>query len=210
MASTTTKRATAIHPVGNGAAGMIEMEKPYVVSFTIEGTAALLFHRYDPDSVEKKGKAAKGSKAKKEDDVDSYVWRNEAGELCLPAEYIRQAMIEAARYKQDPRSPRKAARDLFKAGIVALAELASLGCKDWDYLDRRRARPNHAGAITRVRPALLAGWTATFTFQVLLPEYIGPALFQEVLENAGRLIGVADFRPTFGRFRVVRFEVLEA
>jgi hypothetical protein len=51
------------------------------------------------------------------------------------------------------------------------------------------------------------GWEATFDFMVNLPEYISPEMLNEVIASAGRLIGVADFRPTYGRFQIVKFEV---
>lgn len=200
------RKLEAVTQAANDAIGAIQ--EPYCVEVTIEGTADLLFHRWSNEAVEAKAKAAKGSKAKKEDDVESYVYRNEKGEICLPGEYLRQAIIGAAKYKQDPRSPRKSAQDIFKAGIVCLTDLASLGAKEWDYLDRRRVQVQR-NAITRVRPAMLKGWKATFIFQVLLPEYIDPSLLNEVIQQAGRLIGVGDFRPTYGRFVVTRFEVLE-
>lgn len=188
--------------------GANSVQEPYMVEVTIEGTADLLFHRWSNEAVEAKAKAAKGSKAKKEDDVESYVYRNDKGEICLPGEYLRQAIIGAAKYKQDPRSPRKSAQDLFKAGVVSLTDLASLGAKEWDYLDRKRVQVQR-NAVTRVRPAMLKGWKATLLIQVLLPEYIDPPMLNEVIQQAGRLIGVGDFRPTYGRFVVTKFEVLE-
>lgn len=182
------------------------IEGPYAIHVVIEGTAPFLFHRWSVDGVEAKAKAAKGSKAKKSDDVESYVYRNEAGNLCIPGEYLRQAAINAAKYRQDPRSPRKSAMDLFKAGLVSLSVLCDLGTKDWDFLDRRRVMIQRNG-ITRIRPAMDTGWRIAADFQVLLPEYIGAAMLNETLQAAGRLIGVGDFRPTFGRFQVVLFEV---
>src|SRR3972149_2020377 len=185
---------TAINPAGNGAKETIELEVPYVVSVTIEGSAPLLFHRWDNEAIEEKAKSKKNSKAKKEDNVESYVYRNEAGEICAPGEYLRQAIIHAAKFKQDPRSPRKSAADLFKAGVVSLTELASLGGKNWDYLDKRRVMVQRQG-ITRARPAMQKGWTADFDIQVLTPEYIDTALLHEVLAQAGGLVGIGDFRP---------------
>jgi hypothetical protein len=44
--------------------------------------------------------------------------------------------------------------------------------------------------------------------QVLLPEYISPELLNETIGKSGRLIGVGDMRPTFGRFQIVGFEVV--
>lgn len=185
--------------------GAEDIFAPYVVRFTVEGTSALIFHRWSDEAVAEKAKAAKNSKAKKTDNVESYVYRDEKGEVCLPGEYVRQSMIYAAKFRQDPRSPRKSAMDLYKAGIASLTELATLGKKDWDYLDQRRVVVQRS-AITRVRPAFLPGWRAEFEFQVLLPEYIIAPDFLEVLNQAGRIIGVGDFRPTYGRFQVVKFE----
>lgn len=191
----------------NGGKDAISKERPYAASITVEGTAAILFHAWNCEAVEEKARARKGSAAKKSDDVESYVHRNEAGEICIPGEYFRQSIVHAAKYVQDPRSPRKSAMDIAKAGIIALDELCSLGATSWDYLDRRRVSVQRAG-VTRVRPAMLPGWRVTLTLQVLIPEYIDPPMLNELLTRAGRLVGVGDFRPTFGRFNVVNFEVL--
>lgn len=192
----------------NGAKDIIESEIPYVVEVTIQGSADLLFHRWNCDAVAEKSAAKKGSAAKKSDDVESYVYRNDKKELCLPGEYLRMSIIAAAKFRQDPRSPRKSAADLFKAAVVSVTPLASLGVKDWDYEDRRRVCIQR-NAITRTRPAMKAGWTATIQLQVNLPEYVSPALLNEVIQQAGKLIGVGDFRPTFGRFQIVGFKILD-
>jgi hypothetical protein len=199
--------ATAVSQPTNDGAKAIADGAPYMAQIEITGNADLLFHRWSVEDVEIKGKAAKGSKTKKEDNVESYVYRTQSGNLALPGEYIRMSIVNAAKYKQDPRSPRKSAMDLFKAGVVTLDQLCDLGVKDWDYLDRRRVTVQRNG-ITRTRPALLAGWKCMTTLQVLTPEYIAPALLNETVQLAGKLIGVADNRPTYGRFLVSRFEVV--
>lgn len=201
-------KAKVVSEVTNGGKSAIEQGFPYAVSVTVEGSADILFHRWNCEAVDAKAKAAKNSKAKKEDNVESYVWRNKDNELCIPGEYFRQAIIHAAKFRQDPRSPRKSAMDLFKAGVVSLTPLASLGTVNWSYLDTRRVMVQRAG-INRTRPAMQQGWTTDLTFQILTPEYIDPATFHEVFSTAGRLVGVGDFRPTFGRFFVKHFEVQE-
>lgn len=195
---------TAIEPVSNDAAEDIAIGEPYSVSVTIRGSAAILFHRWSNEAVAEKAAAAKGSKAKKSDNLDSYVYRCDNGHLGLPGEYLRQSIIGAAKFRQDPRSPRKSAMDLFKAGVVSITELADLGVEDPDYIDRRRVLIQRS-AITRERPALREGWEATIELMVLLPEYIDRTLLLDVITAAGRLIGVGDFRPTYGRFGVVNF-----
>lgn len=197
----------ALNQVTNDSKETISFEEPYACRVSVRGSAALIFHRWSCDDVENKSKAAKGSKAKKQDNVESYVYRDTDKEICLPGEYFRMSIINAAKFLQDPRSPRKSAMDLFKAGVVVLDELCTLGTKDWDYLDRRRVMIQRNG-ITRVRPAFHIGWECAFTVQVLLPEYISTELLNETIQKAGRLIGVADMRPTYGRFQVVGFEIL--
>lgn len=197
---------TVIENVSNDGMSVIESGMPYVALVQVTGTADLLFHRWSVDGVEAKAKAAKGSKAKKEDDLETYVFRNDLDEICIPGEYFRMSIIGAAKFRQDPRSPRKSAMDLFKAGIVTLDPLCSLGTKEWGYIDKRRVMIQR-NAITRSRPAMRAGWQCTVSLQVLLPEYVTPPILNEVIQNAGRLTGVGDFRPTFGRFQVTGFKV---
>lgn len=201
----------------SGADAAIELLRPYAVAVQIEGVSPILFHRWQDSAVASKAAAAKGSAAKKTDDTESYVWRDQDGVIGLPGEYLRSAIAGpqgAAKYRQDPRSPRKSALDLFKASVVTLTDLAPITrvtgdvARTWDYLDSRRAVVQRSG-ITRLRPAFLAGWSCEITLQVLQPHYVSPALLQDVLVDAGRLVGVADFRPTFGRFSVTRFEVLQ-
>lgn len=189
----------------NGAASVIAFTEPYIVTVEIEGVADLLFHRWNPEAVDAKATAAKGSKAKKTDDIESYVYRNDAGDLCIPGEYLRQATIAAAKFRQDPRSPRKSAVDLFKAGLVSLTPLASLGRRQWDYEDRRRVVVQR-NAVNRTRPAVKTGWRAKFDIMVNLPEYIPPQVLNEVVGAAGRLIGLGDFRPTYGRYNIIAFK----
>lgn len=195
----------AIKEPTNGGKETIDHSQPYAVAVTVVGSADFLFHRWNAEAVDEKAKSAKNSKAKKTDDVESYVYRTDNGELAIPGEYLRGAIIHAAKFRQDPRSPRKSAMDLFKAAIVVTTPLASLGVSDWDYLDRRRVMVQRAG-INRTRPAMRAGWKVEFDLMVLLPEYVDRHALRETIEAAGRLIGIGDFRPTFGRFGIVKFE----
>lgn len=201
------KKLETLESPTNGAKSVIDMEQPYVVEVSVEGVAPLVFHRWNCESVEEKANAKKGSKAKKTDDVESYVVRDEHGHICVPGDYMRAALVHAAKYLQDPRSPRKSAQDLYKAGVVVLTELASLGSKDWDYLDKRRV-VIQKNSITRLRPAFNKGWKATFHVQVLLPEYITQDLLNDSVQRAGRFSGFGDMRPTYGRFQIIGFKIV--
>jgi hypothetical protein len=56
---------TSISEPTNGALATIETEIPYIAHIKIVGTADLLLHAWSCESVEAKGKAKKGSEAKK-------------------------------------------------------------------------------------------------------------------------------------------------
>lgn len=203
--------------VSNDGEPVIDLSQPYTVEVAIEGTAALLLHRWSCDDVEAKSKAAKGSAGRKTDNVESYVYRCSDGTIGIPGTYLKGAVAGpagAAKFRQDPRSPRKSALDLYKAGVQVITDVAPIfaagkgePATTWDFLDRQRVTVQRSG-VTRTRPAFLAGWRATFMVAVLLPEYITPADLRDVLVNAGRLVGLGDFRPTYGRFGISEFQVL--
>lgn len=197
--------------VSNAGEPTIDTAFPYRVEVEVTGVAAFLFHRWQSDEVEAKAAAPKNSKAKKIDNVESYVYRARNGNLSIPGIYLVGSLTNpqngAAKYQQDPRSPRKSALDLYKAAIQPLSD-ADLGVKDWDYLDRRRAVIQRNG-ITRVRPALDIGWKGVFELICTMPEYIAPSDLHSALNLAGRAVGIGDFRPTFGRFNITRFQVIQ-
>lgn len=206
MAIRTRNVATAVNEPeqGNGENDLITNGQPYLVDVKIQGVADFLFHRWNCEEIELKAAAPKNSKMKKSDNLESYVYRDSRGYLSCPGEYLRQSIVNAAKSKADPRSPRKSAKELYQAGIIVTTQHASFGKKNWDYEDKRRVVVQRAG-INRVRPAMQAGYELSFEVMVNHPEYISFNDLHEVVTNAGRFIGIGDFRPTFGRFNVVGF-----
>lgn len=193
----------------NGGKETIAMQRPYRVLIELEGTSPILFHRWNNESVAAKAAPKKGSQEKKTDDTESFLWRNDKGILCIPGEYVRQSVIHASKYEQDPRSPRKSLMDLMKAALVSLTELAPIGtAKEPDYYDKRRVVIQR-NAVTRTRPAFREGWKCQFVLMVNLPEYVPAQRLNHILQQAGRIVGLADFRPSFGRFNVTKFETLD-
>lgn len=205
-----TKTARDEKQVSNGAEEQVSYSQPYLVNVTVRGVVPILFHSWNTESVEEKAAAPKGSKSKKTDDVESYVYRDGDGNLGIAGKCLAGAIAESAKFFQDPRSPRKSARDLVKAAVMVLSPVAPLEpkTKKWDYDDRQRVCVQR-NAITRTRPAMKEGWQCTFQLAVNLPEYISPVFLQELIDRAGKLQGLCDFRPTYGRFQITKFEVVE-
>lgn len=61
----------------------------------------------------------------------------------------------------------------------------------------------------QVRPAISARWRGTILLLINRPECVSSHVLHGLLNDAGGLIGIADFRPTYGCFQVTRFEVLD-
>ena len=192
------------------------IEEPYRMRFKVEGTAPILFHRFDCEEMappSTTGGGTKGGVKKKTDNVESYYYRDDKGFVCVPAEGVHGALISAGRWFQDPRSSRKTAMDLVKAGVIV--EPNRIQClrngkplKTCEYEDKRRVQVNRAG-IARVRPALNVGWQAEFEVMVLASDLIAPRFLRELMAKAGTFCGWCDFRPQYGRFQVLHAEVLK-
>lgn len=204
MNTTPVVSASTAHK-NKGVVPMIEGNAYYTLA--IKGDDPILFHKYDTEAVKAKADLKKGDDGKKKDNIESYVYRGEKNDIVLPGLNFKACLCEAAKSFKDPRSPRKSAKDLFRAGIKCRHD-ASFGTKSWDFIDKRGAVVQ-MNRITRERPALNAGWTLEIPIEVLLPEYINEKLLNDVIVHAGRCVGLLDFRPDFGLFRVTSFEKLE-
>ena len=55
--------------------------------------------------------------------------------------------------------------------------------------------------VLRTRPRVPSGWETTHYFE-LLDDVIDPRDLAPIFERAGRLVGVGDWRPKFGRYEV--------
>lgn len=193
-ASTTKKNGGVTQPLDESAY--------YIVR--IKGVDPILFHAYDVEAVAAKAGAKKGSEEKKTDNIESYVYRGKKNDIVLPGLNFKACLCESAKSFQDPRSKRKSMKDLIRAGIKCRSD-SSFGHDTWEYIDKRGAVVNMA-RITRQRPALNAGWVLEIPIEVLLPEYIDEDTLHRIIHNAGRTVGLCDFRPDFGLFRIEHFE----
>lgn len=192
----------------------------YNIAVEIEGISPLLQHRFPVPTYEEMssgGQIATGEK--------SYIdeWRkalyvNAQGEVYQPAIHIESAMIKAAvNFKIQGRRG-KTFKDLFRGNCFISPEEIPHGMrnpKDLDtdgdkplYLDLRPVVIQRA-RVVRIRPAFKIGWVLSFEIEVL-DDQIPVNVVQEVLTLAGKTIGIGDFRPKFGRFRVAQFQVLDS
>ncbi len=187
-------------------------QRPFSARVRLQGTQDILFHRWNDEDVQAKASAKKGSEEKKRDNPEAYIYRNDEGFICIPGRYIVRSVVEAGRNFQDPRSTRKMAKDLVQAAVMADEILSPIlvngePVKEWEYDDRQRVCIMRS-AVTRTRPAFKKGWQVDFTLISLVPDLVTPEFLRTLVDYAGLLGGIGDFRPTYGRFRVIHWEVV--
>lgn len=192
----------------------------YTVSISIEGMAPLMQHRFPVPDFEDLGKG--GRRVTGEQDYSQewkgYLYVTPDGEIYQPATHIDSAMVKAAAGYKIQGARGKTYKDLFKGNVFTSPETILHNVKapetlDTDtgkqlYLDVRPVVVQRARVI-RVRPCFAPGWNLAFEISVL-DDQIPTNVVNEVLQLAGRTVGIGDFRPRFGRFMVTKFEVARA
>jgi len=191
----------------------------YQVDVKVRGTAPLLQHRYPMPELETMGKGG----TKRTGAVDytqewhDYFYVTSEGGIYQPALHFEAALVAAAVNFRITGRRGKSYKSLFQAAVFIAPEQIPHGIQkpetldaDADkplYLDMRPCVVNRA-RVVRLRPAFKPGWELEFVIEVM-DDQIAPELLQDVLTLAGKTVGIGDFRPKFGRFSVVRFEVQE-
>ena len=179
--------------------------------FTLEGTLPLLQHNIrsmqDGEKILPPEEAA---------ELASYTLPD--GSLCMPAAAVRNALLRAAVGKQgrDERTKKKVPMSRILPGAVLFAD-------DWfplvdgegnpirEYkIDIRSVHIQGRGRVPRARARIDLPWYLVCTFGYD-PEIVPPSIIEELLNDAGRTVGIGDFRlerkGAFGGFRLASLEV---
>jgi hypothetical protein len=181
------------------------------LKFKITSVAPLLMHNgqtADPLNQHSRSIAEITSKRKKTEADHREVSRREwfaglylmNGEPCIPAEMIEAVLIEGA--KKEKRGPAA------KAGIIveSNARLDYQGPRKpealWQDEKFRLRVPVRVGTsrVIRTRPRF-EKWSASIVVKYL-PSLLNEKDIRSFLAAAGEQIGLADWRPRFGRFAV--------
>lgn len=195
----------------------------YVIHVQIIGTASLLQNRFAPDLLNNLMQGAK----KQTGAIDySQEWMNAMyvtsdGYLYQPATHLEGALVEAAKAFKIKGSGNKTWRSVIRAycyvkpgqilhlrnGEVVKAPDAELLTNPSNYLSVNVQRVTVGrAAVARSRLEIAEGWQLNFTIEVI-DEQVGPDVIREILAEAGRAVGIGDYRPRHGRFEIVTFDV---
>lgn len=190
----------------------------YTVSVTVEGVAPLMQHRFPMPELEALSKGGHKSTGSVDytQEWREYFYSDGDGQIYQPASHFEGALVKAAVSFKIAGKRGKTYKDLFKAAVfISPDQIPHDGFTIPEELDTDADKPLYLDArpvvvqrarVVRIRPTFAPGWKLEFEIEVLDDE-IQPGLLQDVLTMAGKTVGIGDYRPRFGRFNVVHFEV---
>lgn len=167
------------------------------IKVRVEGTVPLLMHKFtqaDPTS-------ARGKKVYvAEDEAEKAAYRNSDGKLFAPAAWFKAAMVKSGTdYKMEGR---KTYKEYVKSGVLINENEIILDQQDYEI--HECAVVVQRSRIIRWRP-MIKEWSCEFTIEII-DDKINPTVLKQILEFAGKLKGVGDNRPEYGRFVVTKYK----
>lgn len=170
------------------------------VQTTITGISPLLMHAYPLVPIE----ALEKKSPKEQAELAAY--RDPAGELYVPGVNIQRALIAAATFSKG--KGRASLQKPVAACTLVTPERVLLDAQEYSIDVRPVVIPSTKGRVLRYRPRL-DEWALTFAIE-FDPELVSVVQLRRVVDDAGRRVGLLDFRPErkgpFGRFEVTRWD----
>ena len=181
----------------------------------IEGLSPLLHHGSHAVGMDKATNKQKGGNAL-EGDSDEWkktIYYDELTGVFVPGINMEATLIEAA--KEFKITGRKTATKYFKSGVFINDDKMPITVKgkpitDLDKVEvDKRTVKNPSTKMRNMRyRAIFRQWEIVFVVTVAADDYIKQDLLKNVIEYAGMYVGLCDFRPRFGRFRITDIELI--
>lgn len=205
---------------------MVTPQNGYQVAVVIEGTAPLLQHSFTENHLTELMERAKKNTGAADYSLEwlshMYVTRCDGRDyVCQPANHIEGSMIKAAASFKISGKGGKTYKDAIKA-YCYVAPDSILHIRNGEYVpvpdETLASNPANGlsvsimrvvvqrAAVARSRLMIDAGWQLAFTIDVI-DDQLQPNVVQTILGEAGRAVGISDYRPRYGRFRVIDFQV---
>lgn len=137
--------------------------------------------------------------------AEYHSYRNKDDSCYIPAEHIRQSLINAGTYMKSKVGARsKSMKTIVAACFIVTPD--EILIPDWDQIDKRSAvNKNIKGRVMVVRPKW-SNWKIEFILECHESSITKESIAQ-LFEYAGKFCGIGSYRPTnnglFGRFEVI-------
>lgn len=176
------------------------------IQVEIEGMTPLLMNNPKAMLEPKEAVRKTTKKYDVESEAEKSAYKNDKGQLYVPATAIKGSMINASSWKK---AGKNSLKPLIACG-VKIAEHELILNKQKYEIDVRTVVIQRA-RVAKAR-AMVKDWKLVFNLQYN-DSLIGDAdIIKQVLSEAGERVGLLDFRPQklgdFGTFKVTKFKVM--
>ena len=179
-----------------------------VYEVAIRGTKPLLMCKPTEFDLSDMPKRRRGEHLDPRTEAEMRLYKDDKGNIVIPAVNVKACIRDAGRnYKVKGRG-RTTFAAMIRAAIDVQPPLIPLIHDGWT-VDVRPVVIQGSGRILRARPRF-DKWELRFKIINRDPTVIHEDMLRRILEDAGRYIGLCDFRPEFGTFEVVEFKKVES
>lgn len=185
------------------------------INLTLTGVGPMLMHNgrlanpLDPHTREMKALTAKRTKT--DEDLINILqvearggcWETDDGFVGIPNAAIWRSVYDAAKaFKRGEDIKRAFSFDDVTQPLTIDGKHWSVSdwCASMDRIDYRPVKVMNR-KVMRARPKFSAGWQSEHTFD-LLTGVVDPRDLVPIFERAGSLVGLGDWRPTYGKFAI--------
>lgn len=180
----------------------------------IEGVTPLLMNRFTDEAQRKASSgnnvALVGDRGTAREQAEPKLYTDESGNIGIPQPNLFRCIMDAGKYFKAGRSKVTTQKSSLIPACLTIEQVFMPLTFDGDWqVDTRPVRiPATGGRILAHRP-MFEKWGLQFEAE-LDTSIIGEAMFREIVDAAGKRIGLGDFRPDtkgpFGKFVVTEWE----
>ena len=187
------------------------------IAVEIEGIVPIMCNRFTDEAAESATSgtrlASNVDRGTPREQAESRLYKGaDEKTLIIPAPNLFSCLIEAGKFHKAGKSKLTTLKSSLIPAAMCIEEieLAIKSREGWR-VDTRAVRiPTTGGRINKHRP-MFDDWSLTFTLD-LDSDFISAKLCRQIVDDAGKRIGLGDFRPAckgpFGRFVVTSWQEL--
>jgi len=180
----------------------VKTERKFIlINVAVKGVRPLLMNDSFDSSDEESGPSKKGKVYNDVEECEKRLIKDKDGNICQKAIHFEAAMVKSA--TEFKFQGHKTYKDLFKAGVFVEPLFIPHILTKWE-IDKQSVVIGRA-RVPRARPRF-DEWELEFQIRCM-DDRVEFLVLKQVLENAGMYIGVGDYRPRYGLFDVIKFEL---
>lgn len=167
----------------------------------IEGIAPLLMNKFLMEKSDDEKAKRRDEQYDPVEDAEKALYKEDGIGCYAPSSWVEACLRDTA--KEFKGKGRTSLKGTVLATVFVEPDKIPLNKDTYDEIDKRFARIQRQG-IVKSRPKFNK-WELSFTVN-FDEKRIKKDTLKQILEEAGLTKGIGDYRPKFGRFKVVEFE----